>query len=369
MSEIFIGLMSGTSLDGVDAVAVDFASHPMRIIGEGFIPYDVTIREQVLALQGVGHDELARSALLANRLAYCYADAVAAALQACQLSAAEVRAVVCHGQTIRHAPHNGYTLQIGNLALLAELCSIDVIGDLRSRDVAAGGQGAPLVPAFHQALFYCADVPRVVLNIGGIANLTRLSPGRPVIGFDTGPGNMLLDAWIRRHHGHDYDADGAWAASGQCQPALLSRLLAEPYFAAGLPKSTGRDLFDLPWLERHLSAHRLAHGAVTDVDVQATLLALSCQSIADAIQRFASDCREVYVCGGGTRNRHLMQQLAARLPSVRLDTTAALGLPPQQVEAAAFAWLGWCFTQRRAANLPDVTGARGLRLLGALYPC
>ena len=369
MSEIFIGLMSGTSLDGVDAVVVDFASHPMRVIGEAFVPYDADIREQVLTLQAVGHNELARSAVLANRLARCYAGAVAAALHACRLSASEVRAVVCHGQTIRHAPQDGYTLQIGNLALLAELCGIDVIGDVRSRDVAAGGQGAPLVPAFHQALFACSEVSRVILNIGGIANLTRLSPGLQVIGFDTGPGNMLLDAWIRRHQGQDYDADGAWAASGQCHPALLTRLLAEPYFAAPLPKSTGRDLFDLPWLDHHLDAHNHHHGPLGAADVQATLVALTAHSIAAAIRQVAGECREIYVCGGGARNPVLMQALALQLPAARIETTASLGLPPQQVEAAAFAWLGWCFTQRRAANLPDVTGARGFRLLGALYPC
>lgn len=369
MSEIFIGLMSGTSLDGVDAVVVDFAADPMRVVGEAFVPYDAAIREQVLTLQGVGHNELARSALLANRLAYCYADAVAAALRVCGLQPGDVQAVVCHGQTIRHAPQDGYTLQIGNLALLAELSGIDIIGDVRSRDVAAGGQGAPLVPAFHQALFASADVPRVILNIGGIANLTRLSPGRPVIGFDTGPGNMLLDAWIRRHQGADYDAGGAWAASGRSHPALLARLLGEPYFAAPLPKSTGRDLFDLPWLDQHLTDHLRHHGPISEADVQATLLALTAISIADAIGRFAGECREIYVCGGGARNPVLMQALADALAGQRLDTTAALGLPPQQVEAAAFAWLGWCFSHRRAANLPDVTGARGFRLLGALYPC
>jgi len=240
MSEIFIGLMSGTSLDGVDAVAVDFATHPMRIIGEAFVPYDADIRAQVLSLQAVGHNELARSAMLANRLAHCYADAVAAALQACQLSATAVRAVVCHGQTIRHAPQDGYTLQIGNLALLAELCGIDVIGDVRSRDVAAGGQGAPLVPAFHQALFASAELPRVILNIGGIANLTRLSPGLPVIGFDTGPGNLLLNAWTERYLGEPMDRDGAWSAGGEVNAALLDRLLADDYRSARPPKSTGR---------------------------------------------------------------------------------------------------------------------------------
>jgi anhydro-N-acetylmuramic acid kinase len=306
--------------------------------------------------------------VLANSLARLYAQAVAAALSACSLQPADIRAVVCHGQTIRHAPHDGYTMQIGNHALLAELCGMDVIGDVRSRDVAAGGQGAPLVPAFHQAVFASPSEPRVILNIGGIANLTRLSPGLPVIGFDTGPGNMLLDAWIRRHHGLDYDAGGAWAASGKVHDALLARLLAEPYFDAAIPKSTGRDLFDLPWLDAHLAAHATCHGAVSAEDVQATLLALTTRSIAVAVQRFAPCCRALYVCGGGARNPVLMRSLAATLPDITIETTMALGLDPQQVEAAAFAWLGWCFSQRRAANLPEVTGARGLRVLGALYP-
>jgi len=349
MSEIYIGLMSGTSLDGVDALVVDFAKQPMRVLGEAFVPYPAEVREQVLTLQPVGHDELARSALLGNTLATLYAQAVQQALHATGLE-------------------QGYTLQIGNHALLAELCGIDVIGDVRSRDVAAGGQGAPLVPAFHQAVFASATVPRVILNIGGIANLTRLSPGQPVIGFDTGPGNMLMDAWIRRHRGLDYDAAGAWAASGQVQSALLQRLLAEPYFAANLPKSTGRDLFDLPWLDAHLSAHARQHGAVPDADVQATLLALTTHSIALAVQRFAPGCQELYVCGGGAQNPVLMSSLAANLPGIHIDTTEALGLGPQQVEAAAFAWLGWCFCHRQPANLPEVTGARGLRVLGALYP-
>lgn len=368
MSEIYIGLMSGTSLDGVDALVVDFAKQPMRVLGEAFVPYPADVREQVLTLQPVGHDELARSALLGNTLATLYAQAVQQALQASGLAAGDIRAVLCHGQTIRHAPQHGYTVQIGNHALLAELCGIDVIGDVRSRDVAAGGQGAPLVPAFHQAVFASASVSRVILNIGGIANLTRLSPGLPVIGFDTGPGNMLLDAWIRRHRGLDYDAGGAWAASGQVQGVLLERLLAEPYFAANLPKSTGRDLFDLPWLDAQLAAHARLHGPVQDADVQATLLALTSHSIAAAVQRFAPCCRELYVCGGGAQNPVLMASLAANLSGIYIETTEALGLGPQQVEAAAFAWLGWCFSHRHAANLPEVTGARGLRVLGALYP-
>ncbi|SCK25377.1 anhydro-N-acetylmuramic acid kinase [Vogesella sp. LIG4] len=368
MSDIFIGLMSGTSLDGVDAVAVRFDNGRMALLGEAFVSYPLAVREQVLALQQVADNELDRSARLGNELAQLYAAAVQAVLQHAGLAADQVQAVACHGQTIRHAPQAGYTLQIGNLALLAELTGIDVIGDLRSRDVAAGGQGAPLVPAFHQAMFASPATPRAILNIGGIANLTRLQPDAPVIGFDTGPGNMLLDAWIRHHRNQDYDADGAWAASGHCNDALLQILLAEPYFSAGVPKSTGRDLFSLEWLAARLERFRLQHGDIDAANVQATLLALSAHSIADAVTRFAPATRELYLCGGGVRNGALCRALAALLPGVQIAATDALGLPAQQVEAAAFAWLGWRFCQRAPGNLPQVTGASGLRVLGALYP-
>lgn len=368
MSEVFIGLMSGTSLDGVDAVAVRIGEAGMQLLGEAFVAYPASVREQVLALQLIADNELDRSARLGNELAQLYAAAVQAVLQNSGLHSDQVKAVVCHGQTIRHAPQAGYTLQIGNHALLAERCGIDVIGDLRSRDVAAGGQGAPLVPAFHQAMFASPDTPRAILNIGGIANLTRLQPGLPVVGFDTGPGNMLLDAWIRHHRGVAYDADGAWAASGQCCDSLLQILLAEPYFAADLPKSTGRDLFGMEWLAERLERHRLQHGDIDAAGVQATLLQLSAHSIANAITRFAPATRELYLCGGGVRNGALCQALASLLPGVHIAATDALGLPAQQVEAAAFAWLGWRFSQRQAGNLPEVTGASGLRVLGALYP-
>ena len=368
MSEIFIGLMSGTSLDGVDAVAVRFGDGGMQLLGEAFVAYPDSVREQVLSLQLVADNELDRSARLGNQLAEIYASAVQAVRHTAALEASQVTAVACHGQTIRHAPQAGYTLQIGNHALLAERCGIDVIGDLRSRDVAAGGQGAPLVPAFHQAMFASADTPRAILNIGGIANLTRLHPGLPVIGFDTGPGNMLLDAWIRHHHDLPYDADGAWAASGQNSSSLLQILLAEPYFADDIPKSTGRDLFSMEWLAERLERHRLQHGDITAANVQATLLQLSAHSIAHAVTRFAPATRALYLCGGGVRNSALCRALQHLLPSMHIAATDALGLPAQQVEAAAFAWLGWCFSRRMAGNLPEVTGASGLRVLGALYP-
>ncbi len=365
MTERFIGLMSGTSLDGVDAVLARFAEDGrLDVEAEHCTPYPQDMRDEVLSLQAVGHDELGREALLANRLALLYADAVRGLLLKAGKSEGDIIAVACHGQTIRHAPHQGYTLQSVNLALLAERCGIDVMGDFRARDVAAGGQGAPLVPAFHQSVFADATENRVILNIGGISNLTRLAAGQPVIGFDCGPGNMLMDAWCHQHIGRRYDVNGEWAASGQLHAGLLRDMLAEDFFLQPPPKSTGRDLFDLPWLVGKLARH----GDVPPADVQRSLLALTARSIVDAIHGACPDTRSVYVCGGGALNGALMAELAAMAPDMRWASTAELGLPVHQVEAAAFAWLGWRFHHRQPANLPEVTGASGLRVLGALYP-
>jgi anhydro-N-acetylmuramic acid kinase len=365
MTDYYIGLMSGTSLDGVDAILLAFdATGHMSIVADYSVPYPDDIRHRILALQPQGQDELARAARLGIRLATLYAEAVGGVLHAAGLGPADVKAVGCHGQTIRHAPQQGYTLQIGNLALLAELSGIDVVGDFRSRDIAAGGQGAPLVPAFHQALLSHPQHCRVILNVGGISNLTVLRPDGEVIGFDSGPGNMLMDAWCQRHLGARFDRDGAWAASGHIVRPLLDVLLAEPFFAAAPPKSTGRDLFDLDWLDRILDGLPSA----TSADVQATLLALSVRSVADAVGTHAPDCHEVFVCGGGARNGRFMRELAVALPEQHITTTDALGLPPQQVEGAAFGWLARRLLQREPGNLPTATGARGARILGALYP-
>lgn len=365
MSERYIGLMSGTSLDGVDAVllAMDEQGRP-HVEADSFLPFPAEIRQQVLALQSVDSNELDRAARLGNALARLYADVVAQLLVSCALPTAAIKAVGCHGQTIRHAPHAGYTLQIGNPALLAELCGIDVIADFRSRDVAAGGHGAPLVPAFHQDIFASEGENRVILNIGGISNLTRLANGLPVIGFDCGPGNMLLDAWCQRHTGAAYDANGDWAAGGQLHQPLLQQMLAHDYFHLPPPKSTGRDLFSLQWLEQQLAAQP----AIPAQDVQHTLLQLSALSIARDIQQHCPGTRSVYVCGGGALNRTLMQALQDQLPGIAILSTADIGLPANQVEAAAFAWLAWRFSHRLPANLPEVTGAAGRRILGALYP-
>lgn len=364
-STLYLGLMSGTSLDGVDAVLADFAHAQPRVLAAASVSYPDDVRAAVLALQPSGDNELDRAAALAWRLAELYAQACQLALAQAGVSASQVAAVGCHGQTVRHAPHAHYTIQLGDLARLAELTGIDVVGDFRRRDLAAGGQGAPLAPAAHQAWFGDAQEVRGVLNLGGIGNLTRLDPRQPVIGFDTGPGNMLMDAWIGHcQAGARYDANGAWAAGGRCAPALLADCLAEPYFAAPPPKSTGRDLFSLDWLLAKLAAHP----GICAQDVQRTLLQLTVDSAAQAVRQHAPGAAALFVCGGGALNPALMAELATALPGCQVAATDALGAPAMQVEALAFAWLARQHCLRLPGNLPTVTGAAGPRVLGARYP-
>lgn len=361
-STLYIGMMSGTSLDGVDGVLADFGHGAIRTVAAAFVPFPPALRSELMALQLSGPNELEREALVANTLAALYAECVADLLPA---ASGPIAAIAVHGQTIRHRPELGFTRQTNNPALLAELCGIDVIADLRSRDVAAGGQGAPLVPAFHAAQFSQPGTARAVVNIGGIGNISVLHADGRVSGFDTGPGNVLMDLWIARHQGRAYDADGAWGATGLPDPALLGILLDEPYFTLTAPKSTGRDLFHADWLDARLA--RLTH-ALKPEDVQATLMALTATTIARAIHDENADVSAVYVCGGGAENGELMRQLAAAMPQATMQSTEVLGVAPNRVEALAFAWLGYRFTQRLPGNLPLVTGARGERILGALYP-
>ncbi|QHE91089.1 anhydro-N-acetylmuramic acid kinase [Pandoraea fibrosis] len=365
----FIGLMSGTSLDGVDGVLV--ASADGRVLAEAYLPFPSDLRETLMVLQAPSENELHREALAANALVRVYAECVRELLAASGLPASAIAAIGAHGQTIRHRPGEfdgiGYTRQLNAPALLAELTGIDVVADIRSRDVAAGGQGAPLVPAYHQAMFAEARQTRVICNLGGISNVTILpsvASGQPVSGFDCGPGNALLDGWAARHLGKAYDDGGAWGATGRVNDALLAALLSEPYFRQTPPKSTGRDLFHAKWLDAHLAAFP----GLSPVDVQATLVALTAQCVADDVLRYAPDCRGFYACGGGTRNHALMQAIATRLPGVTVATTEALGVPPHQVEARAFAWLAQRCLARQPGNLPSVTGAKGPRILGAIYP-
>lgn len=367
-----IGLMSGTSLDGVDGVLVDFAEGT-QVLWHASRGFDAALRAELLALNTPdGRDELHRAALAANALARSYAEVVRELLQATGLAPAQIAAIGAHGQTVRHRPQmfdgTGYTLQLNSPALLAELSGVAVVADLRSRDVAAGGQGAPLVPAFHQGVFGRPGETVLVLNIGGIANLSVLAGDGTVLGFDCGPGNALMDGWCQTHTGQPYDDGGQWAATGQVLPALLDRLLAEPFLQQPPPKSTGRDLFHADWLAGHLSASATSAADARPADVQATLTEFTARACAGAVQRFGRGGGELLVCGGGAFNTQLMQRIAALLPGVAVDTTAARGLPPQQVEAAAFAWLARQALLGLPGNLPAVTGARGPRILGAIHP-
>ncbi len=370
MAGRFIGLMSGTSLDGIDAVLAEATGEgsPLRSLAHVHLDFEPTLRAELLALNRTGEDELHRAALAANALALAYAEATQRLLAEAGATAREVRAIGAHGQTVRHRPQafdgTGYTIQLLNGALLAERTGIDVVCDFRSRDLAAGGQAAPLVPAFHAACFAEAGHERALLNLGGIANLTLLHADGRVAGFDTGPANVLMDGWCARHTGQGFDAGGAWAARGTVDAALLARLLAgEPYFAASPPKSTGRDLFDMAWLDA-----RLGEATRAPQDVMATLAELTARTVADALRAAAPAVDALHVCGGGAFNTHLMQRLAANLPGVAVRSTVELGIAPDRMEALAFAWLAMAFVERRPGNLPSVTGARGPRVLGALYP-
>lgn len=377
---LFIGLMSGTSLDGVDAVLADWPDAPVaaaaRPAERAFIhlPMPAPLRDGLLHLNTEGAGEMHRAALAANAIAALYAQAVQALLGeagASGITASAVRAIGAHGQTVRHRPGEfdgtGYTVQLLNGALLAERTGIDVVCDFRSRDVAAGGQGAPLVPAFHAEVFGDA-AGAAVLNIGGIANLTLLPADGRVQGFDCGPGNALLDHWCGRHLGLPFDDGGRWAAGGRVDPALLQRLLAEPFLERVPPKSTGRDLFNPTWLDAALASTGTAAAPRLAQDVQATLAQFSACAAVDALRRHLPAASRLLVCGGGAANADLMRRLQALLPGVAIADTASRGVPPQQVEALAFAWLARAFVERQPGNLPAVTGARGPRILGALYP-
>lgn len=359
---LFAGLMSGTSLDGVDAVVADFAAPHPRILSSAFVAYPASLRDDLLALNAAGHDELRRASEISVRLAHLYAQATHDALLGAGLASDQICALGCHGQTVRHQPAQGYSLQLNQPALLAELSGIAVVADFRNRDIAAGGQGAPLVPAFHDQILRTPDEHRVVLNIGGISNITDLAPGKATRGFDTGPGNMLLDGWAARHLGTPFDAGGAWAEQGRIDHDLLSRLLAHPFLALAAPKSCGREEFNLDWLETQIDAPLAA------ADVQATLLEFTARSIVDACLRETGLPQRLLVCGGGVHNTRLMLRLGELLAGCEVVSTAAYGVSPDYLEALAFAWLARCCVTGVAGNLPQVTGARGPRVLGAIYP-
>ncbi|MDV6344569.1 anhydro-N-acetylmuramic acid kinase [Nitrosomonas sp. Is37] len=360
---LYIGIMSGTSLDGVDAALVDFNSSTPSLVQTYFLAYDKYLREQLLALNQAGYDELHRAALLSNKLSRSYADAVEGLLGKSGISSQSITAIGCHGQTVRHCPQSesAYSIQLGNAALLAELTGITVVADFRNRDIAAGGQGAPLVPAFHQVMFGRPEKHRIIVNIGGIANITSLSPKGEVIGFDCGPGNILMDAWCLQHKGSIYDHNGSWAETGCIIPGLLEALLAFSFFSLPPPKSTGREMFNSEWLKSYL------HGKESPKDVQATLLRLSVEAIAQSIKFHFPEVEEIYLCGGGARNGKLVAELEAALPGKSVNLTDMLGIDADWMEAFAFAWLAKQTISKVPGNLPSVTGAQGHRILGAIY--
>jgi anhydro-N-acetylmuramic acid kinase len=357
---IYLGVMSGTSLDGVDVVA--FTPHNNALIAAHSVDFSTDLRNKALVLQQASNNELHHAQLVSNELADLYARAVNEIIAQANLNKDHIQAVGVHGQTIRHRPDLGYTVQLNQPARIAEQTGLNVVSDFRARDIAAGGQGAPLVPAFHDALWRDAAHNRVALNIGGFANISVLNVNEPTFGFDTGPGNVLMDAWIQLNRGVNYDQNGDWAASGTIHDGLLNAFWADAFFHQPHPKSTGRDFFNLDWLQTHLKGFN----AIKPADVQATLCALTVRSIAAEIKRASPNAAQIIVCGGGAFNLCLLNALKAALPNANIQTASAHGITPQSVEAAAFAWLAARTINHLSGNLPAVTGAAGERILGSV---
>ncbi|KAA8997674.1 anhydro-N-acetylmuramic acid kinase [Affinibrenneria salicis] len=366
--ELYLGVMSGTSLDGVDIALMNFAGDRPRLMAAAFTPMPQEIRNALSALCSRGETSLAELGELDHRLGHLYARAINELLAAEKLDPADIRGVGCHGQTIWHAPGGAYpfTLQIGDANIIAARTGVTTVADFRRKDMAFGGQGAPLVPAFHQALFADPHRLTVVLNIGGISNISLLIPDQPAQGYDTGPGNLLLDAWIEQQRGERYDRDARWALSGRVNDALLAQLLDDPYFSQPAPKSTGREHFSPQWLQRKLAGFR----DLAPEDVQATLAELTASSISRELERYPTDSQpaRLLVCGGGAKNPLLMTRLSALLPGWTVAATTEYGLDVDYVEAAAFAWLARRRLNNLPGNIPQVTGASQPVALGAIYP-
>jgi anhydro-N-acetylmuramic acid kinase len=359
---LFVGLMSGTSLDGADAALVDFSSGFPRTLAFATIPFEAQLRERILLLSEPGDDGLDLAGEVSLELADLYAHAVEGALAGGGVRADQVTAIGCHGQTVRHRPDRGFTIQLNDPARLAERTGIDVVADFRRRDMAAGGQGAPLVPAFHEALFRHPTLSRAIVNIGGISNITWMPAAGRTLGFDCGPGNVLLDGWTRRHLGAAFDENGQWAERGRTDSALLDTLLAEPFLEAAPPKSTGRELFRMRWLDERVGRAR------QPADVQSTLTDFTARAIVDALDRFCAGTEEIYLSGGGARNATLVSRISGLARGRPVAPTDSLGVPTAHVESMAFAWLAMKFVRREPVDLTAVTGAREPRVLGALYP-
>lgn len=356
---MYIGLMSGTSADGINAAAVDFESPQPKLIATCYQPFTAELRQKIIALCSPGENEVNRLGELDVLLGKEFAATARALIKKDQLQPHQIHAIGSHGQTIRHHPERKFTLQIGDPNIIAAETGITTIADFRRRDLALGGQGAPLVPAFHHAIFANNQINRAIVNIGGIANITLLPATGTVLGYDTGPGNTLLDAWIMQHQGQQYDEAGKWAQSGASQPALLQRLLSDRFFHLHSPKSTGREYFHLDWLKHSLADEKPA-------DVQATLVDLTAHSIANEIKKHFS-CGEMFICGGGAQNRFLLAQLQKAAPEFTVATTEKLGVHPDWVEAMAFAWLAKQTLEKKPGNLKAVTGAEKDSILGGIY--
>lgn len=362
---IYIGVMSGTSLDAVDIVAIKFTPQ-VQVIASTSVSFPKQLRQDLISLTQPSDNEIDRLGMADNELGEFYANTINDFISKNELDRTSIGAIGCHGQTIRHHPDfkRAFTLQIGDPNITAFKTGVTVVSDFRRRDMAAGGQGAPLVPAFHQAVFSSAKSDRLIINIGGMSNITALPRNGNVTGFDTGPGNILLDTWINKHHQKYFDEHGKWASQGRVNQPLLKSLLAEPYFNAPPPKSTGRELFNLNWLEKKL---HITNEKISAADVQATLIELTARSISESIQKHFNSFNEVYICGGGAYNSFLMQQLEAILHPRIIASTQSLGMDPRWVESSAFAWLAKQTMERKSGNLPSVTGASNGVILGAVY--
>lgn len=365
MDTLYLGLISGTSADAIDAALVAFEGDAPTTVAASATPYEPALRARILDL-ALGRETASfdRSGELDVEIGHAFANAAESLLARSGVVRERIRAIGSHGQTLWHRPYaaHPFTVQLGDPNVIAERLRIITVADFRRRDLAAGGQGAPLAPAFHAACLSASDETRAVLNLGGIANLTLLAPGHPVRGFDTGPASGLMDAWCREHTGAAFDRDGAMAAQGRVDDVLLARLLDDAYFARPAPKSTGRETFQLQWLRERL------RGSESVADVQATLLALTVRTVTDALQRECPQATRVIACGGGVHNGRLMHALGDALAPVQLDTTTEHGIDPDYVEAIAFAWLARETLEGRPGNRPEVTGARGPRVLGAIWP-
>lgn len=367
-SSLYLGIMSGTSADGIDAALVDFSGYPdapIHIVASAFTPFEDALREQIMALFTPGDNEIDRLGELDNALGQAYADAVTGLLQATDVEPRHVGAIGLHGQTIRHRPeaHSPFTLQIGNPYFISQKLGVTVVNDFRRADMVLAGQGAPLAPVFHQALFQSSKRHRVIINTGGIANISYLPPEGALQGFDTGPANGLMDFWIESHQGQRFDADGAWARNGSVIESLLKQWLDDPYYRQSPPKSTGKEYFT-PTKFGLNSEALIGHAPA---DIQRTLCELSAATISDAIGAFCAQAEEIFICGGGAHNGLLVERIAA-LSGLPVATTAALGVAPDWVEAVGFAWLARACMEGIATDTRSVTGAKQPPILGAIHP-